>query len=113
VVPDKTERVHRFHQNTLEALKELVQAAGLQHPNQITANHIVRRTSDGDVRLLVRLLPTVAPGALLAAERGEADWPHNVFRTYWPLARSHSFQPASAPAPEALGPVARRSVPAA
>ncbi|OYV00696.1 MAG: FMN-binding glutamate synthase family protein [Burkholderiales bacterium PBB5] len=113
VVPDKTERVHRFHQNTLEALKELVQAAGLQHPNQITANHIVRRTSDGEVRLLVRLLPTVAPGALLAAERGEADWPHNVFRTYWPLARSHSFQPASAPAPEALGPVARRGVPAA
>ena len=113
VVPDKTERVHRFHQNTLEALKELVQAAGLQHPNQITANHIVRRTSDGDVRLLVRLLPTVAPGALLAAERGEADWPHNVFRTYWPLARSHSFQPAATPAPEALGPVARRSVPTA
>ena len=32
VVPDKTERVYRFHQNTLEALKELVQAAGTRAP---------------------------------------------------------------------------------
>ncbi|MBL0148644.1 MAG: FMN-binding glutamate synthase family protein [Ideonella sp.] len=93
VVPDKTERVLRFHQNTLEALRELVQAAGLLHPNQITAAHIVRRTADQEVRLLANLLPTIPPGALVAAERGEADWPHNVFRIYWPLASSASFQP--------------------
>ena len=93
VVPDKAERVWRFHQHTLEALKELVQAAGLQHPNQITAAHIVCRTGDHEVRLLANLLPTIGPGALLAAERGEVDWPHNVFRIYWPLASSASFQP--------------------
>ena len=29
VVPDKAERVYRFHQTTLHALQELVQAAGL------------------------------------------------------------------------------------
>jgi len=57
VVPDKTERVLRFHENTLEALRELVQAAGLQHPNQISATHIVRRTADQEVRLLASLLP--------------------------------------------------------
>ncbi|MFX7825289.1 glutamate synthase-related protein, partial [Acinetobacter baumannii] len=28
VVPDKAERVYRFHQSTLHALQELVQAAG-------------------------------------------------------------------------------------
>jgi len=96
VVPDKTERVYRFHQNTLHALRELVQAAGLQHPSQITAAHIVRRTADGEVRLLQRLLPTVAPGALLAAMRGDGPWPHNVFSQYWPLASSRSFQPLAA-----------------
>ena len=96
VVPDKTERVLRFHENTLEALRELVQAAGLQHPNQISATHIVRRTADQEVRLLASLLPTVPPGALIAAERGEADWPHNVFRIYWPQARSASFQASPA-----------------
>ena len=93
VVPDKISRVASFHQHTLEALRELVQAAGLSHPNQISAAHIVRRMADTEVRLLANLLSTVAPGALLAAERGEADWPHRVFATYWPLARSDSFQP--------------------
>ncbi len=96
VVPDKMTRVANFHRNTLEALRELVQAAGLQHPRQITASHIVRRTADHEVRLLSSLLTTVAPGALLAAERGEADWPHPVFSTYWPLARPDSFAPAEA-----------------
>ncbi len=96
VVPDKTERVYRFHQNTLAALKELVQAAGLRHPNQITALHIVRRISGSDVRLLANLLPLVKPGELQAAIEGRAEWPHNVFKLYWPLARSDSFSASQA-----------------
>jgi glutamate synthase domain-containing protein 2 len=96
VVPDKTERVVRYHQNTLEALKELVQAAGLQHPNQINAFHIVRRASDHEVRLLANMLPFVKPGELLAAAGGQGEWPHNVYRHYWPLADAHSFAPRQA-----------------
>ena len=96
-VPTKTERVLRFHQNTMHALKELVQAAGLDHPSQITASHIVRRRSDHDVRLLANQLPFIAPGALMAAIEGRAEWPHNVFKVYWPLARSDSFQPRRDP----------------
>lgn len=86
VVPAKAERVFNFHQQTLHALKELVQAAGLTHPSQITASHIVRRTSDHGVKLLANLLPFVAPGALLGGEM-----PHQVFRTYWPMAQAGSF----------------------
>lgn len=86
VVSDKTVRVTNFHQNTLKALKELVQAAGLQHPNQVTAQHIVRRVSDNEVRLLEELLPTVAPGSLLAG----SDSLHPVFH-YWERARADSF----------------------
>ena len=82
-----------------------MQAAGLTHPNQLTASHIVRRSADQEVRLLSSLLVTVAPGGLLAAECGEADWPHPVFSRYWPLARSDSFQPA-APA-DGMQPVLR------
>jgi glutamate synthase domain-containing protein 2 len=93
VVPDKMERVYRYHQNTLEALKELVQAAGLKHPNEINAFHIVRRAADHEVRLLANVLPFVQPGALLAAARGQGEWPHNVYRHYWPLASAHSFTP--------------------
>ncbi|MDP1789186.1 MAG: FMN-binding glutamate synthase family protein [Methylibium sp.] len=91
VVPTKADRVFMFHQETLRALKELVQAAGLQHPREITAAHIVRRVADHEVKLLATLLPFVKPGALLAAERGEIDWPHQVFRLYWPRASAHSF----------------------
>jgi glutamate synthase domain-containing protein 2 len=92
VVPIKSERVWRFHQNTLEAVKELVQAAGLRHPNELTASHIVRRVTEHQVHLLSTLLPTMRPGELLAAARGECEWPHNVFRLYWPMANSGSFK---------------------
>ena len=95
VVGDKTERVHRFHQNTMHALQELVQAAGLRHPNEITANHIVRRIAGDQVRLLANHLSFVEPGALLAAERGDAPWPHAVYSVYWGMARAGSFTPSA------------------
>ncbi|MET0542668.1 MAG: FMN-binding glutamate synthase family protein, partial [Variovorax sp.] len=82
VVDTKADRVRNFHRSTLHALQELVQAAGLDHPQQITAHHIVRRISDTEVRLLSNLIMQVRPGALL----GPLDAQHNVFRTYWPLA---------------------------
>jgi glutamate synthase domain-containing protein 2 len=93
VVPSKMERVWRFHHNTLEALKELVQAAGLTHPGQITASHIVRRVAAGEVKLLANQLPFVKPGSLLDAMAGRGEWPHNVYRLYWPRAQSTSFAP--------------------
>ncbi len=92
-VQDKAERVYRFHENTLKALKELVQAAGLTHPNEISAYHIVRRAADHEVRLLANVLPYLQPGALLPAIKGQGEWPHNVFRLYWPMASAESFAP--------------------
>lgn len=94
VVPNKAERVLKFHHSTLHALQELVQAAGLSHPQQITAHHIVRRISDTEVRLLANLIMQVPPGALLGALHDQ----HNVFREYWPIASAHSFQPLTAQA---------------
>ncbi len=85
-VPSKGDRVYHFHRNTLLALKELVQAAGLNDPSELTAAHIVRRNSEAGVKLLANLLPFVKPGALL---RGEM--PHEVFRVYWPMASAASF----------------------
>jgi glutamate synthase domain-containing protein 2 len=90
-VPTKAERVHRFHDNTLHALKELVQAAGLAHPGELRAGHVMRRLSGHEVRSLAELMPPVAPGALLAAERGEAPWPQPVFERWWRAARDDRF----------------------
>ncbi len=91
VVPDKAERVWMFHLRTLEALKELVQAAGLQHPNELTAHHIVRRLTDTEVRLLAHLLMNIAPGALLQADISALP---NVFKQYWPMASAQRFAAA-------------------
>jgi glutamate synthase domain-containing protein 2 len=88
-VPSKADRVFNFHQETLKALKDMVQAAGLTHPGAISAHHIVRRLDDSQVRLLVNLMPQVASGALLKKEL-LADQ-HNVFKLYWPLAQATSF----------------------
>jgi glutamate synthase domain-containing protein 2 len=91
VVPDKAERVYRYHHNTLHALQELVQAAGLHHPNDITADHILRRVTGFEVGRLSVLLPFMKPGELLAAERGETPWLTPAFEQYWMRARSASF----------------------
>jgi glutamate synthase domain-containing protein 2 len=92
VVPDKAQRVANFHRATLNALKELLQAAGLQHPEQVTAHHIVRRISDTEVRLLSNLVLQVAPGALLNEDLSQQ---HNVFRLYWPRVNAQSFSLAA------------------
>ncbi len=88
VVPDKADRVRNFHRSTLHALQELLQAAGLNHPKEVNAHHIVRRLTDTEVRLLSNLIMTMEPGALL----GPLDAQNNVFRYYWPLANAHSFR---------------------
>jgi len=87
VVPDKASRVYNFHHETLKALRELVQAAGLQHPRDITADHIVRRVNDHEVHLMSKLLPEMTAGALLT----DAEHQDSVFRAYWNRCNSNSF----------------------
>lgn len=86
VVPDKATRVANFHHNTMHALAELVQAAGLTHPDQLALHHVMRRVSAFDVRPLSELLDSVEPGDLL---NGTLAYP--VFAKWWPAARADSF----------------------
>ena len=89
VVPDKAVRVYNFHQQTLHALHELVQAAGLQHPSDITAHHIVRRGSDHRVSSLAQLMPSQLPeGALLQADLSGLPL---IYSQHWPVAAADSF----------------------
>jgi glutamate synthase domain-containing protein 2 len=85
-VPDKATRVANFHDNTLKALRDLLCAAGLTHPEQIGPEHILRRVSPTEIRSLRELYPTLAPGELI-----DAVPKHSVFREYWRAARSDSF----------------------
>ena len=88
VVPDKAERVYQYHQKTLEALKEMVQAAGLQHPQDITAFHISQRVREGEVRLLANIVPRVKTGSLLDDNIGDD---HKVYKNYWHRVSADSF----------------------
>ncbi len=89
VVVDKAERVYHFHQNTLHALKELVQAAGVQHPNEINAHHIVRRTGDHTVDSLAHaMLREIPEGSLL---KDTLDKLPMVYQHHWPKASADSF----------------------
>jgi glutamate synthase domain-containing protein 2 len=86
VVPDKSERVFQFHQNTLKALKELLAAAGLSHPCELGPEHVIRRVSSNEVRSLAALHVWARPGELLS---GTPD--HPVFKVFWDVARADSF----------------------
>jgi glutamate synthase domain-containing protein 2 len=89
VVPDKADRVYNFHQQTLHALQELVQAAGLHHPQGITAHHIVRRGTDHKVKSLAQLILTqLGSGALLQPDLGKLPL---IYQHTWPLASAEHF----------------------
>ena len=89
VVPDKATRVYHFHQQTLHALKEMVQAIGVKHPSEITAHHIVRRTADGQVRSLAHLVTTeLQHGALLQDDLSTLPM---IYQRNWPLASGQRF----------------------
>ena len=85
-VPDKAARVQHFHEGTLEALKDLLAAAGLQHPEELGPEHIIRRLSENEVRSLQALHAWVKPGELLV---GHSE--HAVFKRFWASATPESF----------------------
>ena len=85
-VPDKATRVFQFHQNTMKALHDLLCAAGLEHPDQIGPEHILRRVSPTEIRSFADIYQYLAPGELLAGMPR-----HAVFRQFWHSARSDSF----------------------
>ena len=88
VVPSKAERVKNFHENTLEALREMMEASGLQTPHDFTPRHIMRRVSESQTLHLSDLVETLEPGALLQDDISKLP---AVFAD-WPLANAQSFQ---------------------
>jgi glutamate synthase domain-containing protein 2 len=96
VVPDKAERVFNFHRNTVQALAELVAAAGLDHPGELGPQHFLRRSAADRVESYADQYQILAPGQLLADPDSTGR-----FATAWRAAQSQSF--ARARAPEGAG----------
>ena len=64
-VANKTERVARYHGATLDSFQEILGAAGLAHPDELEPRHIMRRTSETDVKSYAEIFDYIEPGSLL------------------------------------------------
>ncbi len=64
-IPDKTQRVAHFHQQTVQAVAELLGAIGLQHSRDVKPYHVLRRVGQSDVRHFGEIYDYLASGALL------------------------------------------------
>lgn len=87
VVPDKAERVFRFHASTMEALAEMIAAMGLSHPGQIQPNQLYRRVSSERIASYAELFPILQPGELLSGTNDVR------FAAFWELASAERFAP--------------------
>ncbi len=88
-VEHRARRVANFQANTVLAVGEMLEASGLNAPNELTRRHIVRRLSASKILLADQIYPKVEDGALIRGEK--VDDPR--LAVYWDLVTPDSFQP--------------------
>ncbi|MBN7759223.1 FMN-binding glutamate synthase family protein [Nitratireductor aquimarinus] len=93
-VADKSERVARFHKNSMKALGELAGAAGLSHPSNFMPYHFMFRQKDNEFLDGNEVYPYLPEGFLSAqTEIPElAEW-----YSRWERANADSFAPPLIP----------------
>jgi len=87
VVEDKTVRVYNFHRLTVQSAVELLGAAGLRHPSQLTRAYINRRVTQNVMQSYLETYPYIPEGSLL-----QEPYPP-AFALGMTLSRSDSFAP--------------------
>ena len=65
VVSDKAQRIFNYHDDTVKTFVELLGAAGIDNPSQITRSHIYRRVFMNEVRTFEDIFPSCEPGSFL------------------------------------------------
>jgi glutamate synthase domain-containing protein 2 len=88
-VGHKSERVARFHRNTLKALGEMTGAAGLDNPSEFLPRHLMLRQGDKSVVQGDQVYGYLPNGYLL--DKDSPDYNGN--RTRWARAQASSFVP--------------------
>ena len=88
-VNDRAQRVRNFHKNTLVALTEMLEAAGLKHTHQLNRRHIVRRLSASQIKLADQIYPRVEINALIDGKPVEDP----RLASYWHRVTGASFSP--------------------
>ena len=94
VVPAKAERVASFHKETLKALAELIAAAGLTQPSDLSGHHFVHRASPDRTSTFAEFYKVLEPGELLMGKRA------GLLFEAWDVARADSFLPQEMKSPQ-------------
>jgi glutamate synthase domain-containing protein 2 len=81
------ERAARFHGKTVEALTEMVAAAGLRHPNELLPHHLMHRTGVENTLPFDRIHNFLPKGALIDAPKD------TIYGEWWAAAQAESFRP--------------------
>lgn len=92
-VPDKAERVFRFHQNTLKALAEMTGAAGLSHPGDFLPHHLMMREKDREMVTGAEVYPYLPEGFLIDGQGDDFG-----YSMRWQRASADSFDAVPEPA---------------
>jgi glutamate synthase domain-containing protein 2 len=90
VIPDKAQRVARYHKSTLKALHEIVVAAGVERPEDLDPHHLRQRVNVAEMRSLTEIYHFAEPGELLDGS------PDAKLAHWWKQASADSFRPQSA-----------------
>jgi glutamate synthase domain-containing protein 2 len=86
VVSDKAERVARFHKSTINALHEIVVAAGLDSPSDFQPGHLRQRVNVAEMKQMSEIYPFLEEGELIAGTE------HDTLRRWWDAADPDSFR---------------------
>ncbi len=73
-VDDKSRRVANYHHATIHALLEIVAAAGLTSPAQITRAHVLRRINEETIRTYADIYPQIDTNCLVDGRAVPDDW---------------------------------------
>ena len=88
VVEDKGTRVYRFHHKTMEALTEIIAAAGLEHPSELRPEHFYIRRDAQHISSFRDTLTWLEPGELVEGAKN-----HPRLAAYWKMSRAETFAP--------------------
>lgn len=90
-IAERAQRVANFQHYTIESVAEMLEAAGLNSPQDLNRRHIVRRLSASQIQLADQIYPRVEDGALLRGE--EVADPR--LAVYWDRVSPDSFNVVS------------------
>ena len=90
LVPEvQGERAARFHKKTVEALTDMVAAAGLKHPKDLQPHHLMHRIGTQSASPFDRIHAFLPKGVLVEAPE------ETIYADWWAAAQAESFQPAT------------------